>query len=103
MIRRMEDEMVELNDCNRQLNVMNSQLSELLSKCDETEKTVDIDDAYGPSQPLYKQLLNAFSEENAVVDAIYYLGEALRKEVIDLEVFLKVSVKIISLIVLISA
>lgn len=40
------------------------------------------------------RLLNAFAEENATVDAIYYLGEALKKEVIDLEVFLKVSQQI---------
>ncbi|CAN7939871.1 unnamed protein product [Ixodes hexagonus] len=35
------------------------------------------------------RLLNAFAEENATEDAIYYLGEALRKGVIDLDVFLK--------------
>ena len=37
------------------------------------------------------RLLNAFAEEQATEDAIYYLGEALRKGVIDLDVFLKVS------------
>jgi ESCRT-I complex subunit TSG101 len=34
-------------------------------------------------------LLNAFAEESATEDAIYYLGEALRKGVIELEVFMK--------------
>lgn len=38
---------------------------------------------------LYR-ILNTYAEENAVDDAIYYLGEALRREVIDLETFLKV-------------
>lgn len=37
------------------------------------------------------RLLNSFAEEQAIEDAIYYLGEALRKDVIDLDVFLKVS------------
>ena len=37
------------------------------------------------------RLLKAFAEEQALEDAIYYLGEALRKNVIDLEVFLKVN------------
>ena len=37
------------------------------------------------------RLLTTFAEEQATEDAIYYLGEALRKEVIDLEVFMKVS------------
>ena len=36
------------------------------------------------------RILNLFAEENAVEDTIYYLSESLRKEAIDLEVFLKV-------------
>lgn len=39
---------------------------------------------------MHCRLVNAFAEENATEDAIYYLGEALRKGVIDLDVFLKV-------------
>lgn len=35
------------------------------------------------------RLLNAYAEEAATEDAIYYLGEALRSSVIDLETFLK--------------
>lgn len=38
---------------------------------------------------LYCRLLNAYAEEAATEDAIYYMGEALRNGVIDLEVFLK--------------
>lgn len=36
------------------------------------------------------RLLNAFAEEQATEDAIYYMGDALRKGVIELDVFLKV-------------
>ena len=39
---------------------------------------------------LLSRLLNAFAEEQATEDAIYYMGEALRKGVIELDVFLKV-------------
>lgn len=39
----------------------------------------------------HSRLLNSFAEEQAIEDTIYYLGEALRKEVIDIDVFLKVS------------
>ena len=35
------------------------------------------------------RLLNAYAEEAAIEDVIYYLGDALRTNVIDLEVFLK--------------
>ena len=37
------------------------------------------------------RILNLFAEENAVEDTIYYLSESLRKEAIDLELFLKVT------------
>ena len=37
---------------------------------------------------LYR-LLNAFAEEAALEDAIYYMGEALRCGIIDLEIFLR--------------
>lgn len=37
------------------------------------------------------RLLNAFAEEQATEDAVYYMGEALRKGVVDLDVFLKVA------------
>ena len=36
------------------------------------------------------RLLNAFAEEQATEDAVYYMGEALRKGVVELDVFLKV-------------
>ena len=36
--------------------------------------------------------MNSFAEEQAIEDAIYYLGEALRKSVIESDVFLKVRI-----------
>ena len=39
------------------------------------------------------RILNLYAEENAIEDALYYLGEALRKGVITNEVFLKVSIQ----------
>ena len=36
------------------------------------------------------RILRLYAQENAVDDTIYFLGEALRKGVIELEVFLKV-------------
>lgn len=51
----------------------------------------DIDELIVPTAPLYRQILNLYAEENAIEDTIFYLGEALRRDVIDLDVFLKVS------------
>lgn len=53
------------------------------------EEEVNVDEAVVTTAPLYSQLLNAFAEEATLEDAIYYMGEALRKEVIDLDTFLK--------------
>lgn len=39
--------------------------------------------------PFICRLINAYAEEAAIEDAIYYIGEALRNGVLDLEVFLK--------------
>ena len=36
------------------------------------------------------RILQLYAEENAIDDTVYYLGEALRKGVIELEVYLKV-------------
>lgn len=52
----------------------------------------DIDEVIIPTAPLYKQILNLYAEENAIEDTIFYLGEALRRGVIDLDVFLKVCI-----------
>lgn len=53
------------------------------------QEGVDVDEAVVTTAPLYSQLLNAFAEEATLEDAIYYMGEALRKEMIDLDTFLK--------------
>ncbi|KAK3932066.1 Tumor susceptibility gene 101 protein [Frankliniella fusca] len=64
---------------------------EELSKATErlSDQEVDVDEAVTTTAPLYKQILNSYAEEAALEDTIYYVGEALRRGVIDLEVFLK--------------
>lgn len=89
MMELMRKDLDDLESCKRQLKSRDSQIDDLLQKLEKNLKKNDIDEAFGPQEPLYKQLLNTFAEENATVDAIYYLGEALKKEVIDLDVFLK--------------
>lgn len=55
----------------------------------QENESVDVDEAVVTTAPLYRQLLGAFAEEAAIDDAIYYLGEALRRGVISCDVFLK--------------
>lgn len=66
------------------------ELTTALEKMESQSENNDIDDVIVPTAPLYKQILNLYAEENAIEDTIFYLGEALRRGVIDLEVFLKV-------------
>ncbi|KAK8782118.1 hypothetical protein V5799_016541 [Amblyomma americanum] len=88
LISRMDREQAELEANLQNLRERNEELKELIRKM-ENQGAINVDEAVVTTAPLYKQLVNAFAEENATEDAIYYLGEALRKGVIDLDVFLK--------------
>lgn len=88
LVTRLKGEQTDLERNICILQEKNQEMKEINSRM-ENEKAIDVDEAVVTTAPLYKQLLNAFSEENATEDAIYYLGEALRKGVIDLDVFLK--------------
>lgn len=77
----LDANVVTLQDKEKELQAAIEKLSE--------QEGVDVDEAVVTTAPLYSQLLNAFAEEATLEDAMYYMGEALRKEVIDLETFLK--------------
>ena len=89
MKTRMTKELEDLARAKSRLGELNEQLQEFIVKYDKEGEEINPDEVYGPTQPLFKQLLDASAEENAVVDAIYYTGEGLRKGVISLDVFLK--------------
>lgn len=72
------------------LKQKDKELSAALEKMENQSEKNDIDDVIVPTAPLYKQILTLYAEENAIEDTIFYLGEALRRDVIDLDVFLKV-------------
>ncbi|GAB6024096.1 hypothetical protein CHUAL_008809 [Chamberlinius hualienensis] len=88
MISRLEQEQMDLEKNILVLNEKNEAMNELTNKMQKQEQ-IDVDEAVVTTAPLYKQLLNSFAEENAIEDAIYYLGEALRRQVIDLDIYLK--------------
>jgi ESCRT-I complex subunit TSG101 len=50
---------------------------------------IPVDDLVMVGCPLFRQLLNSYSEDAAIDDYIYYMGEALRQGVVDCETFLK--------------
>lgn len=73
------------------LKKKDEELTAALEKMEQQSENNDIDELIVPTAPLYRQILNLYAEENAIEDTIFYLGEALRRDVIDLDVFLKVS------------
>lgn len=89
MKKRMASEVIELTEAKNKLRELDDQLQEFIDKYDKEGEDINPDEVYGPTKPVFKQLLEALAEEMAVVDAIYYTGEGLRKDVISLDIFLK--------------
>lgn len=88
ILARLEREQIELD---KNISILKDKEQELEKEIERLsdQQPIDVDEAVTTTAPLYKQLLNAFAEEAATEDAIYYMGEALRRGVIDLDVFLK--------------
>ncbi|XP_052807205.1 tumor susceptibility gene 101 protein-like [Mya arenaria] len=88
MMADLDKEKVEIEGNVKLLRQKDQEVKEALGRM-ENQDQISIDEAVDTTAPLYRQLLKAFAEEQAIEDAMYYLGIALRKNVIDLEVFLK--------------
>ncbi|XP_071617742.1 tumor susceptibility gene 101 protein isoform X3 [Heliangelus exortis] len=89
MVTRLDQEVAEVDKNIELLKKKDEELSSALEKMENQSENNDIDEVIIPTAPLYKQILNLYAEENAIEDTIFYLGEALRHGVIDLDVFLK--------------
>ncbi|EDW17804.1 tumor susceptibility gene 101 protein isoform X2 [Drosophila mojavensis] len=88
IVARLEREEIELQKNIAVLREKEEELKKSLESLENAE-AIDPDEAVTTTAPLYRQLLNAYADEAATEDAIYYLGEGLRGGVIDLETFLK--------------
>jgi len=87
--RRLDQEQMEVERNISSLKERSIELEETLNKIKSQDSNFDVDEAVVTTAPIYKQLLNAYAEQAATEDAIYYLGEGLRRGVIELDVFLK--------------
>ncbi|CAL7933613.1 unnamed protein product [Xylocopa violacea] len=85
---KLKKEKAELEKNITILQDKEAELEKEIAKLSDNQ-SIDVDEAVTTIAPLYKQMLNAFAEEAATEDAIYYLGEALRCGIIDLDAFLK--------------
>lgn len=89
LISKLEQEQTELDKSIRIMREREAEIKSVMSRLSSSTEPMDVDEAVTTTAPLYKQLLNAYAEDQATQDAIYYLGEALRRDVIDLDTFLK--------------
>lgn len=89
MVTKLDLEMTDVDKNIDLLKRKDEEMTAALEKMENQSEDNDIDDVISPNAPLYKQILNLYAEENAIEDTIFYLGEALRRNVIDLDVFLK--------------
>jgi len=88
MVERLRLETQDLESHVTLLTMKEKELEEVVTRL-EANGEVDCDEAVIATSPLYRQLMAAYAEESATEDAIYFLGEALRRGVIDCEVFLR--------------
>ncbi|XP_035735641.1 tumor susceptibility gene 101 protein-like [Vespa mandarinia] len=85
---KLNKEKAELEKNTIILQDKEAELEKEIAKLSDNQ-SIDVDEAVTTIAPLYKQMLNAFAEEAATEDAIYYLAEGLRSGIIDLDAFLK--------------
>lgn len=88
LFEKLNREKAELEKNTIILQDKEAELEKEIAKLSDNQ-SIDVDEAVTTIAPLYKQMLNAFAEEAATEDAIYYLAEGLRSGIIDLDAFLK--------------
>jgi len=89
MIQAMKDEKANLEANISVLEQKNEELDSTLQKMEEDSENMNIDETVVTTTPIHAQILDLFAEESAIEDTLYYLTEGLRREVVELDVFLK--------------
>lgn len=86
---KIDEEKAKIRDTITLFKTKDEELREFLSQHEKATEEDAVDKQIEPKAPLFKQFLNLYAEESALDDAIYYLAEALRSDVINIQVFLK--------------
>jgi len=88
LINEAEQETENLIDLTADLKRKQAQLNESINRIQHRDQA-NIEDAVVNPAPLYRQLLQLYSEDLAIQDLIYYLSEGLQRKTISLDIFLK--------------
>lgn len=83
---------LEISELDQAVEVSDNKIDEMTrtkSRIEEAGDEVDPDEAVTATAPVFKQLMNAHAEDAAIEDALYFLGESLRRGILDCEQFLR--------------
>ncbi|XP_067945905.1 tumor susceptibility gene 101 protein-like isoform X2 [Watersipora subatra] len=88
MAKAIEEETAE---CQTSINLLTSAIPEIKAQIEKKFVQSEFlpEEAIETTAPVYRQLLQTYSEEQAIEDTLYILGDALRKETIGIELYLK--------------
>lgn len=89
MIQGMKDEQANLEANISLLEQKNEEIDNTLQKMEADSESMNVDETVVTTTPIHSQILDLFAEESAIEDTLYYLTEGLRREVVELDVFLK--------------
>lgn len=89
MVQQMKDEKSNLEANISLLEQKNEEIDTTLAKMESDSENMNIDEAVVTTMPIHSQILDLYAEESAIEDTLYYLAEGLRREVVELDVFLK--------------
>nr|CUU97464.1 hypothetical transcript [Hymenolepis microstoma] len=86
----MASELDQVRSLTRELKDKTREYKEAYRKLEqEANGNVDYDSVVDTTTPVYKQLVEAFADEQAIGDVLYYLSQALENGAIDPDEFLK--------------
>jgi len=88
MLGKMAEDQEHLDSMVLGLQANIEDIEKILTEAGAGEES-QIDDAIDTTTPLFRQLLNAYVEDNAIEDTIYFLGQGLKRGRLDLENYLK--------------
>ncbi|UJR07544.1 hypothetical protein I4U23_011832 [Adineta vaga] len=90
LINDAQQQQVQAQNYITNLRAKTNEMLEAAQKMPSSGKENSVkDDALITPAPVYKQLLQAYAEEHAIQDLLYYLADGLRKESIGLDIYLK--------------
>lgn len=89
VMSRLQQELAETESSVDLLRQKTEEMQLVRERLGESLGQLDCDEAVTATAPLFTQLIEGYAEDAAIEDALYFLGESLRRGIIDSEVFLK--------------